>query len=329
MRFLGFGLVVLAGCVFMADVAVGNVNEKTYAERLGWAAGSKVVIFHVDDVGMSHESNVGAIKALEDGVVTSWSVMMPCGWVPEVKAYLQKRPGVDVGVHLTLTSEWNNYRWFPVAGAKSVPGLVDGDGYMWDSVREVVASATADEVEMEIRAQVDKAVAMGITPTHIDSHMGTVLRPEYVEQYVKVGIEKNIPVMMFGGHLQHVGYEAKGHEDLLRQLAEKLWQGGLPVLDDLVTKPTTAKDYAERKAQLKKLLKEMRPGVTQIIVHCSDAGEHFKNISGSGPARLAEMKLMTDPDIKAFIEKEGIILTTWRELKQRRDKVGKEAQAAK
>ena len=326
MRFLGFGLVILLGVV--AAEAFG-VNEKTYAERLGWAEGSRVVIFHVDDVGMSHESNVGAIEALENGVVTSWSLMMPCGWVPEIKAYLQNNPQVDVGVHLTMTSEWKNCRWFPVAGASAVPGLVDGDGYMWGSVRQVLASATADEVETEIRAQIDKAIAMGITPTHIDSHMGTVLRPGYIERYVKVGIEKNIPVMMFGGHLQHVGYEAKGQEELLRQLAEKLWQAGLPVLDDLVTEPTKSKDYAEKKQQLKKLLKDMKPGVTQIIVHCSDAGEHFKNISGSGPARLAEMKLMADPEIKEFIEKEGIVLTTWRELKQRRDNICDEAGAVK
>jgi len=313
----------------MADLAVENSNGKTYAERLGWAAGSKVVIFHVDDVGMSHESNVGSIKALENGIVTSWSVMMPCGWVPEVKAYLQKNPQVDVGVHCTLTAEWSKYRWFPVAGAKAVPGLVDPDGYMWDSVNEVLASATADEVELEIRAQIDKAIAMGITPTHIDSHMGTVLRPGYIERYVKVGIEKNIPVMMFGGHLQHVGYEAKGFEDMLRNLSDMVWQAGLPVLDDLVIEPTKAKDYSQRKAQLKKLLKEMKPGVTQIIVHCSDASEHFKSISGSGLARLAEMKLMMDPEIKEFIEKEGIILTTWRELKQRRDKAGNESEAKK
>jgi len=290
MRFFCVLMVGLMGGVLMADSA--DSSNKTYAERLGWAVGSKVVIFHVDDVGMSHESNVGAIKSLEQGIVTSWSLMMPCGWVPEIKAYLKKNPGVDVGIHLTLTSEWNNYRWFPVAGASAVPGLVDSDGYMWDSVAEVLASATADEVETEIRAQIDKAVAMGITPTHIDSHMGTVLRPGYIERYVKVGIEKNIPVMIFGGHLQHVGYEAMGHEDMLRNLSDMVWQAGLPVLDDLVTEPTTAKDYAERKVQLKKLLKEMRPGVTQIIVHCSDAGEHFKNISGSGSARLAEMKLM-------------------------------------
>ncbi|HPS56248.1 MAG TPA: polysaccharide deacetylase family protein [Sedimentisphaerales bacterium] len=320
MKILSFELVILMGCLFTNQPVCAN--EKTYAERLGWPTGAKVVIFHVDDVAMSHESNIGAIKALENGVATSWSLMMPCGWVPEIKAYLKKNPQVDVGVHLTLTSEWDNYRWFPVAGAKAVPGLVDADGYLWDTVKQVQASATPDEVETEIRAQIDKALAMGITPTHIDSHMGTVLRPEYIERYIKVGIEKNIPVMMFGGHLQHVGYEAKGHEILLRQLSEKLWQAGLPVLDDLVTEPAKSKDYSEKKEQLKKLLKEMKPGVTQIIVHCSDAGEHFTNISGSGTARLAEMKLMMDEDIREYIKTQGIILTTWRELKQRRDKIG-------
>lgn len=322
-RIGGFAVVfvsaIFAGCVLTEKAPVPN--EKTYAERLNWPAGSKVVIFHVDDVGMSQESNAGAIKALENGVATSWSVMMPCGWVPEIKAYLKNNPQVDVGVHITLTSEWDNYRWFPVSGAKAVPGLVDKDGYFRDSVKEVAAAASADEVETEIRAQVDKAVAMGIKPTHIDSHMGAVLRPEFIGRYIKVGIEKDIPVMMVGGHLQHVGAEAVGYEDKLRQLSEKLWRAGLPVLDDLVTTPTKANDYSERKAQLITLLKEMKPGVTQIIVHCSDAGEHFKNISGSGPARLSEMNLMMDKDIKEVIKKEEIILTTWRQLKQRRQAV--------
>jgi chitin disaccharide deacetylase len=208
----------------------GELKEQTYAERLGWPEGSKVVIFHVDDVGMSHESNVGAIKSLEKGVATSWSLMMPCGWVPEIKAYLKKNPQVDVGVHLTLTSEWGNYRWFPVAGAKAVPGLVDRDEYLWHSVEEVVTAATADEVETEIRAQIDKAIAMEITPTHIDSHMGTVFRPEYIERYIKIGIEKNIAVMMFGGHLQHVGDRAKDQQDLLRQLATNYGRQGCQYL---------------------------------------------------------------------------------------------------
>ena len=256
---------------------VRGAEERTYAERLGWPAGTKAVIFHVDDAGMSHDSNM-------------------------------------------LTSEWKRYRWGPVAGKPAVPGLVDEAGCLWHRVSDVVTHASADEVETEMRAQVDKALAMGIQPTHLDSHMGTCFQPFYIERYVKIGIEKDIPVMMIGGHMQHIAAEAAQFKPMLRSLAQKLWDAGLPVLDDLVTRPTNAKDYDKRKDELMALLRDMKPGVTQIIVHCTEPTEVFSYISGSGAARQAELRLMTDPDIKAFIENEGIVLTTWRELKQRRTK---------
>src|SRR5690606_25364991 len=131
---------------------------------------ARVVIFHCDDAGMSHSSNLGAIESIEKGVVTSVSTMMPCGWVPEFAHWLQQHPEVDNGLHLTLTSEWKKYRWVPLAGAAQVPGLVDKEGCLWPGVFEVVANATADEVEAEIRAQVKRAEDLGIPITHLDSH---------------------------------------------------------------------------------------------------------------------------------------------------------------
>jgi predicted glycoside hydrolase/deacetylase ChbG (UPF0249 family) len=269
---------------------------------------------------MSHDSNRGAMKAIEEGVATSLSIMMPCPWVPQCAAWLKEDPQVDAGLHLTLTSEWKNYRWGPVAGKPTVPGLVDEQGCLWHSVSDVVAHASPGEVETEMRAQVDKALTMGIRPTHLDSHMGTCFQPGYIERYVKLGIEKNIPVLMFGGHMQHIGAEAAQFKPLLRSLAQRLWDAGLPVIDDLVTQPTRARDYERRKEELIALLRDMKPGITQIIVHCTEPTEVFPHISGSGPARLAELRLMTDPEVKAFIENDGIVLTTWRELKQRRTK---------
>ena len=309
---------VLAFVLLLGGPAVGLAQERTYAERLGWPAGTKAVIFHVDDAGMSHDSNVGARKAVEEGVATSLSVMMPCSWVPECAAWLNEHPQVDAGVHLTLTSEWKRYRWGPVAGPSVVPGLVDEHGYLWHEVADVASHASPDEIEAEIRAQVDKALALGIQPTHLDSHMGTCFQPQYIQSYVKVGIEKGIPVLMFGGHMQHVGAEAGAFKPLLQSLAEQLWNAGLPVIDDLVTRPTNAKAYEQRKAELIALLREMKPGITEIIVHCTDPTPVFSYISGSGATRQAELRLMTDPDVKAFIESEGIVLTNWRELKERR-----------
>jgi chitin disaccharide deacetylase len=298
---------------------VASEPPRTYAERLGWPRGTRAVIFHVDDAGMSYDSNLGTIQALEGGVATSLSVMMPCPWVPHMAAYLQDHPQADAGVHLTLTAEWKNYRWGPVAGPAAVPGLVDPQGYLWQRVADVVRHATVEEFEREIRAQIDKALALGLRPTHLDSHMGTCFQAPFLETYVKVGIEKKIPILIFGGHMQHIGAEAGAFKPLLQALADKVWQAGLPVLDDLVTQPTDAKEYEQRKQQLLKLLGGLKPGVTQIIVHCTAPTEAFAHISGSGPARAAELRLMLDPDIRACIQKEGIVLTTWRELKQRRE----------
>ncbi|NQT04100.1 MAG: ChbG/HpnK family deacetylase [Planctomycetes bacterium] len=313
-----FRTVLLLSAIFTRlDVTIAR--EVTYAERLGWPSGTKVVIFHVDDVGMSHNSNMGAIKSVEDGIATSLSIMMPCPWVPEYAAHLKAHPNTDAGVHLTLTSEWKNYRWGPVIGKPAVPGLVDPGGYLWKNVPDVVAHATADEFETEIRAQIDKALSMGIEPTHLDSHMGTCFVPQFIDRYVKVGIEKKIPILIFGGHMQYIGDEVGPLRPLVNSIAEKVWKAGLPVIDDLVTKPTRARNYEERKAELIKLLSDMKPGITQIIVHCTVQTEVFSHISGSGPNREAELRLLTDPDIKKFIESEGIILTTWRELKKRRE----------
>ena len=306
-------------CTVTAGAVNGPEPKTTYAERLGWPSGAKVVIFHVDDAGMSYDSDQGAIKALEGGVATSTSVMMPCPWVPHIATYLKDHPQTDAGLHLTLTSEWDNYRWGPLVGTPAAPGLVDPQGYLWQRVEDVLNHATVEEFEKEIRAQIDEAQAVGITPTHLDSHMGTCFNEPFLESYVKVGIEKKIPILMIGGHLQHAGAGVGKLKPLLTALGERVWKAGLPVLDDLVTQPTNAPDYEGRKQQLLKLLAELRPGVTEIIVHCTAPTEVFAHISGSGKAREAELRLMLDPDVLSFIKKEGIVLTTWRELKQRRE----------
>lgn len=314
---------VLAVPVVSAGHVAGGAQPATYAERLGWPAGTKAVIFHVDDAGMSYDSNLGVTQAIEQGVATSTSVMMPCPWAPQFAAYVQEHPQTDAGIHLTLTAEWKNYRWGPVAGRSVVPGLVDGHGYLWHDVEEAIGHATPDEFEAEVRAQLDKALAMGIQPTHLDSHMGTCFQPQFIGRYVKVGIEKQIPILIFAGHLQHIGEEVGAFRPLLNAMAQKVWDAGLPVIDDLVTRPTNASDYEGRKRELIELLGAMKPGVTEIIVHCTAPTEVFRHISGSGPTREAELKLMLDPDIRAFIQDQGIVLTTWRELKSRRGSVGR------
>lgn len=312
---------VVCGVLGTGLVSAKASADPTYAEKLGWPQGSRVVIFHVDDSGMSHDSNMGAIEAMEKGVATSTSVMFPCPWVPEFAHYWKKHPDADVGVHVTLTSEWGEYRWGPVAGKKAVPGLVDEEGCLWDDVPRVMFKASPDEVETEIRAQVDRCTSMGFKPTHLDSHMGTVFANfNFFERYLKVGIDLGIPVMLPGGHMQYIAKENPLMIDLAKQMGKKAWDAGLPVLDDVNT-GGGAKSPAEKKGQILEFLHNVQPGVTQFIVHCTRPSEIFKFISGSGAMRQAELEALMHPEVRKAIEDEKIILTTWKELKERRDKV--------
>src|SRR5690606_25831316 len=129
---------------------------------------AKVLILHVDDAGMSYSSNRGTVAALEEGVATSCSVMMPCPWVPGMVRYIRDHPGTDAGLHLTLTSEWKDYRWVPLAGKPAVPGRTDGEGCLWPSVAQAVGHASPEAVYREINAQLERAPSMGFRPPHLD-----------------------------------------------------------------------------------------------------------------------------------------------------------------
>jgi predicted glycoside hydrolase/deacetylase ChbG (UPF0249 family) len=321
-----------AALFFVALLAFGE-DVVTYAEKLGWHKDDRVLILHMDDAGMSYDSNAGIQQVLEKGAARSLSVMMPCPWVPQIVHYLKAHPGTDAGLHLTLTSEWHEYRWGPLAGILSVPGLVDNEGAMWTSVGAVVGHAKPEEVDREIRAQLDRAEKMGFHPTHLDSHMGTLFAsPAFLEKYVTLGIEKQIPVMLPGGHDSYLAQD--NHADLAqaRKIGRQIWDAGLPVLDDLHNTsygwkpPAGARgdDIQLRRWRTQKYietLRQLRPGVTMVIMHCTAPTEVFARISDSGDIRKADMLAMLDPEFAAFLAQERFIVTTWKELAERRKQV--------
>lgn len=322
--------------IFLSFNGFSQSTDSTYAERLGFPKDAKVLILHVDDVGMSWDSNEGAIQAMTKGVANSCSIMMPCGWVPGFVQYLKEHPQIDAGLHLTLTSEWKQYRWFPLSGIKAVPGLVDDEGAMWASVEDVVKHASADEVETEIRMQIERALRMGFTPTHLDSHMGTLFASvPFLQRYMKAGIEYKIPVMFPAGHATLIREQSKMPDmqvQGLRALGKQLWNAGLPVLDDLhnysyewnLPKNVKPGDEALRKFKTQKYiegLKKLKPGVAMMIMHCTWPSEVFDEISDSGDTRKGDLLAMMDPAFKKALLEEKIVLTTWRELKERREKI--------
>jgi hypothetical protein len=322
--------------ILMPFFFAARAQDSTYSDRLGFPKGARVLILHVDDAGMSFDSNEGAEMALTKGASTSVSVMMPCSWVPGFVDFLKSHPQIDAGLHLTLTSEWKNYRWGPLSGGRNAPGLVDSTGYLWHSVEEVVSHASGDEIEMEMKAQIEKARSMGFVPTHLDTHMGTVYgSSEFLMRYINLGIKYHIPVMLPGG--ADVLIQAQLHFPdatikQLRQLGEMLWSAGLPVLDDLhnysyewVIPADIASDEKKldefKTAKYIESLKSLQPGLTMMIMHCTDTGPDFKFISDSGPTRKGDLLAMMNPKFKKALTEQGIILTTWREVKLRRDKV--------
>lgn len=216
------------------------------------------------------------------------------------------------------------------------PGLVDKEGAFWPSVEEVVKHASADEVEAEIRLQVERALKMGFIPTHLDSHMGTLFAsPAFMERYMKVGLDYKIPIMFPAGHATVIASQSQLPQEQIKQiqvLGKMLWAAGLPVLDDLhnasygwgLPKGVIASDDNLRALKTKKYieaLKSLKPGLTMVIMHCTDPSAIFGNISDSGPSRKGDLLAMLDPALRKAIKDQQIILTTWREVGERRKKL--------
>src|SRR4029453_10643268 len=182
--------IALVICIF-ATIS----QAQSVAERLGYPRDAKLLIVHADDLGMTHSVNVATMKAFETGLVNSGSIMVPCPWLSEIAAYARANPQADLGLHLTLTSEWTNLRWGPVSSRDRVTSLLDKDGYFRLTETEAAKNADPKQVEMEITAQIEKARALGIQPTHLDSHMGTLYQnKELFEMFLRVARSQKLPV---------------------------------------------------------------------------------------------------------------------------------------
>jgi len=288
-------------------------EAKTLAERLGHARGDRLLMVHADDVGMCHSVNAATIKAMTEGVASSASVMVPCPWFPEIAAWSREHPEADLGLHLTLTSEWRLYRWRPVTPVDQVKGLVDGEGFLWRSVEDVKKHATAKEVETEIRAQIRRARQFGMKPTHVDSHMGTLFsRADFFEAYVRVAKDEGILPMLMEATPEILA-EAKELGLDYAGLAKRLRAEGFVLLDRLST-GLKGGTLEERSRAFREFVKGLGPGVTELIVHLAGDDEEIRHVTGNWAARYHELRLVTDPETRAFLKAEGVKLVGYREL---------------
>ena len=248
----------------------------TLAERLGFAPTDRVAVLHCDDVGMCHAANEGAFEALTNGPATCGSIMVPCAWFEEAAALATASPGVDLGVHLTLTAEWLSYRWGPVASRDRVPSLLDAEGYLPRTAVEVAKNAKPEEVEIELRAQIEKALAAGIDVTHIDSHMGTVFFPQLLPVYAKLAREYRVPAFAVRPDPEVLAARGfAGAEKLFEGLMTLLEDARVPILDAFDAESLEFPD-GDGLAHNRGRLARLSSGVTYLICHPARDGAELR-----------------------------------------------------
>jgi predicted glycoside hydrolase/deacetylase ChbG (UPF0249 family) len=286
--------------------ASGFCFSQTLAEKLGYKQTDRLLIVNCDDVGMCHSANLAVIDGMENGLITSGTIMTPCPWFNEIADYAASHPEKDFGVHLTHTAEWKFYRWGPVSPKELVKGLCDPEGYLWRSVEEVYAHSSPEETLTEGRAQIKKAINAGVQLTHIDSHMGTLqYRPEYIKVYIQLALEFNLPLRMAAQSTM----ESFGFPELRNQFKET----GLVFTDYFIY--DELEKYNDVKFFWTGIVRNLKPGVTELFIHASKESDELKAITNSWEKRVQEAALFTnDAGFRKLIKDEKIILIGYRPL---------------
>jgi predicted glycoside hydrolase/deacetylase ChbG (UPF0249 family) len=282
-----------------------NAQTRTIAERLGHPANSKLLIIHADDLGAAHSIDAASFDGLDKGAVSSASIMIPTPWVGEVAAYARAHPDADLGLHLTLTSEWKTYRWGSVESSDKVPSLLDSAGTFPDDDSVVAAKAKPLEVEREIRAQIVRALALGIRPTHLDSHMGSLFTtPELMATYVKVAREYHLPFLAPRGDPGVKPKSPLSENDVLLDAV-------------VIAGPEIPRD--QWKQFYLKAIADLKPGLTEMIVHLGHNDSELQAVTVDhepyGSAwRQRDYDVMNSAEFKKALADNHVIVVKWKDL---------------
>ena len=296
----------------IAFVAIGleasYAQVKDVAQKLGYPADSKLLLIMGDDVGVSHAADLASFTALNQGAITSGTVMATSPWLTEIGQYAKQHPDISLGVHLVLSSEYNTYRWGPVAPKDQVPSLLDPDGYLWAHGSDTISHAKLDDLERELRAQIDRALHFGIHPDFVDSHQRALMSNQQVfELYMKVAHDYNLPFL--------VGRDKATGGAFVSLLSDKDF-----AVDSVIVIPSTTPSQ-DWMGFYTRAVKALKPGLYQLYVHLAFDGEEAEAISvdhtGYGAAwRQRDFSVMTSPEFKKALEENHVILVSWKDLKR-------------
>jgi len=311
-RCLVFGLIA-AFTSLAASAHPGGHDHPTTQEKLGYPADAKLLIIHADDLGMSHSKNVSTFEAMKEGVVTSASIMMPTPWMREAVRMSKENPELDIGVHLTLTAEWQDYKWGPLLGADTVPSLVTEEGYFHSLVPAFAEAADVAEVEAEVRAQIDLALKLGVDVTHLDGHMGSLLStPEIAEMYLRVGNDYQLPIRVHEHFADAHDFSAEA-EALFRAYPANLTSiDGAPT----ETYPDGMMDYYND------VLRNLEAGVHMLVLHLGFDQMEDQAIMVDHPLwgarwRQIDYDWSLNPETKQLIEENNLILIDYRDIRDK------------
>jgi hypothetical protein len=282
--------------------------------ELGYTPEERVVVVHVDDLGMSRAANAGGVRAL-DGSATCGSIMVPCPGFADMAQIARERPELDLGVHLTLNCEYEGHRWGPVRS--DVPSLVAPDGGMWRSVRETVAHASVEEVDRELRAQIHRALDAGIDVTHIDAHMGAVFDLKFVDVYFRLAHEFKLPAFIprlrrQEARVLNLGERLSDYEHRI-DAAEA---AGFPIFDHFEADSlsfTPGKGLEHNSARIDRL----GPGLAYLITHCAEGGPELEAITHDWRQRDEEHRIYSDGSMARELSRRGIRTSGMRPLRER------------
>jgi hypothetical protein len=293
-----------------------NMQPNPILKKLGYSNDDRLVIIHTDDIGMCQASVKAFSDLWEFGTISSGAVMMPCPWSPAAAEYCRNNPGVDMGVHATLTSEWDIYRWGPLSTRDPGSGLLDSEGFLHKTTLAAQENADPDSVLVELMLQIQRAHEWGIDVTHLDTHMGTVMHPQFAPAYIQAGFSNKIPVMVpraDAAQFESMGVEtndALGFAEIISMLEEQ----GIPLVDRIsfmpLDQPEGQVDYA------KKLLGNLPSGITHFILHPSTDSPEIRAIADDWQSRVANYRTFMSNEIKEFIKNSGLQLIGYRTLRE-------------
>lgn len=290
--------------------------------QLGFADDDRVVILHADDIGMCQATLPAFVDLVDFGLISSAALMVPCPWFPKAAAYCRQHPSLDVGVHLTITNEYDSYRWGPISTRDPASGLMDEEGYFYIEPEGVQANGDAQAVQLELRAQIARALAAGIDVTHIDTHQGTVVHPKFMSGYMQLALQHSLPLMILRldeagwrelGEAMGLGFDTETAAFAARLVLE--WEAqGLPLLDNIVMLPLD--QPADRVELAKKVLDSLPPGLTHFVIHPAQDTPELRAITHDWPSRVADYQAFISTELRDYVKNSDLQVIGYRELRE-------------